>query len=156
MKAIFSITACDRPSLSFSRSSSDKASTRFLSVPPEYCVLESQILNLLNVLSIYASNFCPLASLPVFEIIVARPLSCLAREVGAPVLDLIFFSSGVNARHSGLVISSDISLITIPQLPQKTSPDSESVIISTESLRHTVQMADSFLVVVVVVVSLLF
>jgi hypothetical protein len=96
----------------------------------------------------YASNFFPLASFPVFEIIVARPLSCLAREVGAPVLDLLFFSSGVNARHSGLIISSDFSLITIPQLPQKTSPDSESVIISTGSLRHTVQMADSFIVVV--------
>jgi hypothetical protein len=79
---------------------------------------------------IAVSNFCPLASLPVFDIIVARPLSCLAREVGDPVLALSFSSSGVNARYSGLVMSSDFSLMTIPQSPQKTSPDSESVMIS--------------------------
>ena len=61
--------------------------------------------------------------------IVARPRSCIAREVGAPVLALLFCSSAVNARHSGLPIFSDFSVITIPQLLQTTSPDSESVMI---------------------------
>ena len=128
MYAVFSITASDSPSLSFNISSWEKACHKFLSVELRYRVRESHVLNLLKVECMCVSNFCPLASLSVFEIIVASPLSCFAREVGDPVLALFSCSSMVKARHSDL-ISSDFSVITIPQLLQTTSPDSGSVII---------------------------
>jgi hypothetical protein len=53
----------------------------------------------------------------------------------------------VNARHSGFMVSSGFSVITIPQLPQTTSPDSESVMMSELSVPQTGHVIESFAIV---------
>ena len=59
----------------------------------------------------------PEASLFSEPMMVARPMSCIATEVGRPVLLLSSFSSFEKDRHSGPV-SIAFSLTTKPQLVQ--------------------------------------
>jgi hypothetical protein len=73
------------------------------------------------VLFIDAESGLPDASLSTGPIIVASPMSCMARDVGMPALLLSSCSSLENARHSG-PSSSILSLTTKPQLPQNISP----------------------------------
>ena len=56
-------------------------------------------------------------------IIVERPLSCFAKDVGAPLLDLEFLSSASNIFQIDC-ISCTLSFIILPQLIQTISPDS--------------------------------
>ncbi len=58
--------------------------------------------------------------------IVARPMSCIVNDVGAPALALSPCSSCVKERHSGPA-SCNFSVITKPHLEQNISPDSLSV-----------------------------
>src|SRR5438445_9874532 len=60
--------------------------------------------------------------------IVARPISCMASDVGIPARLLSSCSSLEKARHSG-PISSILSVTTNPQLPQNISPLELSVTI---------------------------
>src|SRR6266496_4195938 len=89
----------------------------------------SHVLNLCILERIAASSILPLASLFVLPIVVDSPISNLASEVRIPVLCLSCISSAPKAPHSGLVISGTLSEITIPQILQIISPDSESVTI---------------------------
>jgi hypothetical protein len=66
---------------------------------------------------------------------VESPLSCFAKDVGAPVLVFEFLSPGSNVFHSAFV-SCTLSISTIPQLVQITSPDSGSVSILLVSLHN--------------------
>src|SRR3712207_707577 len=70
----------------------------------------------------------PEASLSTGPIIVARPISCIAKDVGTPALLRSSCSSFENALHSGPV-SSILSVTTKPQLPQNISPVELSVTI---------------------------
>src|ERR1051325_274296 len=121
MYAVFSTTASDKASLSFSIPSSLKAWIKFLSLELCIYILESHVLNLCIIERIDSSIFCPLASLLVLPITVTSPISYLAREVGAPLGRLLLLTS------SGRLMSSTLSDNTIPQLLQITSPDSGSV-----------------------------
>src|SRR6266487_4343013 len=127
MYAVFSTTASGNASLSVNTSSALKACIKFIAVAVRLCVLKSHALKLFIVEYVDASSLCPAPSLSVFPIIVYNPLSCLAREVGAPVLHLSFTSSALKARHSGRLISCTLSEITMPQLLQMISPDSGSI-----------------------------
>src|SRR5215216_778799 len=80
------------------------------------------------VLFIDADNGFPEASLSTGPIMVASPMSCIAREVGIPARLLSSCSSFENARHSGPV-SSILSVTTNPQFPQNISPLELSVTI---------------------------
>src|SRR6266511_5238412 len=80
------------------------------------------------VLFIDADNGLPDSSLSMGPIIVARPMSCIARDVGMPALLLSSCSSFEKALHSGPV-SSILSVITNPQFPQNISPLELSVTI---------------------------
>src|ERR671911_508174 len=80
------------------------------------------------VLFIEADNGLPEASLSTGPIMVASPMSCIAREVGIPARLLSSCSSFENARHSGPV-SSILSVTTNPQFPQNISPLELSVTI---------------------------
>src|SRR5208337_5525541 len=71
----------------------------------------------------------PAASLFTPPITVARPMSCIAIEVGLPVLLLLSFPSLEKDLHSGPA-STAFSFITKPQLPQTSSPLGLSVTIS--------------------------
>src|ERR687890_175042 len=75
-----------------------------------------------------AERGLPDASLSTGPIMVASPISCMARDVGMPVLLLSSCSSFEKARHSG-PSSSILSLTTKPQLPQNISPLELSVTI---------------------------
>src|SRR5262249_16656378 len=77
---------------------------------------------------IEADRGFPDASLSTGPIIVASPMSCIANDVGIPVLLLSSCSSFENALHSGPV-SSILSVTTYPQLPQNISPLELSVTI---------------------------
>ena len=70
----------------------------------------------------------PDASLFTGLITVARPMSCIVSDVGAPALALSPCSSCVKERHSG-PDSCSFSDITNPHLEQNISPDSLSVTI---------------------------
>jgi hypothetical protein len=74
-------------------------------------------------------NDLPDASLFTPPITVARPMSCIAMEVGLPVLLLLSFSSLEKDLHSGPA-STTFSFITRPQLLQKSSPLGLSVTIN--------------------------
>ena len=63
------------------------------------------------------------------------PLSCFAKDVGAPVLTFEFLSPESNVLHSAFV-SCTFSISTLPQLVQITSPDSWSVSISVSLLHN--------------------
>src|SRR5919199_674432 len=80
------------------------------------------------VLFIDADNGFPEASLSTGPMIVASPISCIARDVGIPARLLSSCSSFENARHSG-PISSILSVTTNPQFPQNISPLELSVTI---------------------------
>src|SRR5215207_11117544 len=80
------------------------------------------------VLFIDADSGLPDASLSTGPMIVANPMSCIAKEVGTPALLLSSCSSFENALHSGPV-SSILSVTTKPQLPQNISPVELSVTI---------------------------
>ena len=83
----------------------------------------------------------PEASLFMGLIIVAKPISCMVSEVGAPVLALLPLSSCVNALHSG-PDSCDFSDTTNPHLPQNFSPVVLSVNIS--FFPHRAQVSPDF------------
>src|SRR5688572_22290189 len=68
-----------------------------------------------------AESGLPDASLSTGPIIVASLMSCMASDVGMPVLLLSSCSFFEKARHSG-PSSSILSLTTKPQLPQNISP----------------------------------
>src|SRR5579875_137496 len=121
MYAVFSITASERASLSFSLSSSLKACLKFLSTGSCTWLLLSQVLSLSIVLFIDAERGFPDASLSAGPMIVASPISCIASDVGVPVLLLSSCSSFENDLHSG-PDSSTRSVITKPHPPQNISP----------------------------------
>src|SRR5215831_929066 len=73
------------------------------------------------VLFIDADNGFPDASLSAGPMIVASPISCIARDVGVPVLLRSSCSSLENDLHSG-PDSSTRSVITNPHPPQNISP----------------------------------
>src|SRR5439155_11452809 len=128
MYAAFSTTASETESLSESLSSSLNACLRFLSTGSCTWLLLSHVLSLSTVAFIEAERDLPEASLFTPPITVARPMSCMAIEVGIPPLLLSSFSSFEKARHSGPA-SSIFSLTTKPQLEQKSSPPAVSTII---------------------------
>jgi hypothetical protein len=64
-------------------------------------------------------------------------MPAIAKEVGMPVLLLLFFSSESKASFSGLVMSSILSYRTAPQMLQTISPDVMSVMILLWSILHT-------------------
>src|SRR5271154_913142 len=128
MYAAFSTTASETESLSESLSSSLNACLRFLSTGSWTWLLLSQVLSLSTVAFMEADKDLPEASLFMPPITVARPMSCMAIEVGIPPLDLSSFSSLENALHSGPV-SSILSLTTNPQLLQTSSPPALSTTI---------------------------
>src|SRR5919107_5093577 len=80
------------------------------------------------VLFMDAESGLPEASLSTGPMIVANPISCIAKDVGTPALLLSSCSSLENALHSGPV-SSILSVTTKPQLPQNISPVELSVTI---------------------------
>src|SRR5919201_4008167 len=126
--AAFSITASPTASLSLNLSNSLKACLKLRSTGSWTWLLLSQVLSLSIVLFIDADNGFPEASLSTGPIIVARPISCIASEVGMPARLLSSCSSLEKARHSGPV-SSILSVTTNPQLPQNISPLELSVTI---------------------------
>ena len=130
--------------------SSPKAFIRFLSAELWLCVLRSHVLNLCIIARISASRTCPLASLLLFPITVASPISAIAREPGTPVLLLVVFSSILNAARSGLLMSCILSKITVPQLLQMISPDSVSVTILSPFLQieHVTATTGSWVVII--------
>src|ERR687889_317690 len=117
----FSITASPTASLSFNLSNSLNACRKLRSTGSWTWLRLSQVLNLSIVLFIEADKGLPDASLSTGPIIVASPMSCIAREVGIPARLLSSCSSFENARHSGPV-SSILSVTTNPQFPQNISP----------------------------------
>src|SRR5690242_10905595 len=121
MYAVFSMTASESASLSFSLSSSLNACLKFLSTGSWTWLLLSQVLSLSIVLFIDADKGFPEASLSIGPIIVANPMSCMAKEVGIPARLLSSCSSFEKALHSGPV-SSILSVTTNPQFPQNISP----------------------------------
>src|SRR5690348_6955397 len=80
------------------------------------------------VIRIAGSSLLPLASLLVLPITVDKPMSCLAKDSGIPILVLNSGSEVENTRHSGRT-SCIWSEITLPHFTQIISPESESVII---------------------------
>src|SRR5260370_6955221 len=121
MYAVFSMTASESASLSFSLSSSMNACLKFLSTGSWTWLLLSQVLSLSIVLFIDADRGFPEASLSAGPIIVASPISCIASEVGVPVLLRSSCSSLEKDLHSG-PDSSTLSVRTKPQPPQNISP----------------------------------
>ena len=98
---LFSITASEIASLSFSRFNSLNACLKFRSTGSCTWLLLSQVLNLSMVLFIEAVSGLPEASLLTGLMIVAKPISCMVSDVGAPALVLSPCSSWVNDLHSG-------------------------------------------------------
>src|SRR6267378_3661148 len=125
MYAAFSTTESETESLSESLSSSLKACLRFLSIGSCTWLLLSQVLSRSTVAFIEADSDLPEASLLMPPMTVARPMSCMAIDVGIPPLDRSFFSSLENALHSGPT-SSIFSFTTNPQDPQNSSPPAVS------------------------------
>src|SRR5713226_3424195 len=121
MYAVFSMTASESASLSFSLSSSLNACLKFLSTGSWTWLLLSQVLSLSIVLFIDADRGFPEASLSAGPIIVASPMSCIASDVGVPVLLRSSCSSLEKDLHSG-PDSSTLSVSTKPQPPQNISP----------------------------------
>src|ERR671933_495583 len=122
------MTASPTASLSLSLSSSENAWRKLRSTGSCTWLLLSHVLSLSIVLFIEAESGLPDASLSTGPIIVASPMSCMASDVGMPVLLLSSCSSFEKARHSG-PSSSILSLTTKPQLPQNISPLELSVTI---------------------------
>src|SRR5919205_4006135 len=122
------MTASPTASLSLSLSSSENAWRKLRSTGSCTWLLLSHVLSLSIVLFIEADKGLPDASLSTGPIIVASPISCMARDVGMPVLLLSSCSSFEKALHSG-PSSSILSLTTKPQLPQNISPLELSVTI---------------------------
>src|SRR5437660_6481572 len=121
MYAVFSMTASESASLSFNLSSSLNACLKFLSTGSWTWLLLSQVRSLSIVLFIDAESGFPDASLSAGPIIVASPMSCIASDVGVPVLLRSSCSSLENDLHSG-PDSSTRSVRTNPQPPQNISP----------------------------------
>src|SRR5271169_884767 len=117
MYAALSVTASETDSFSDNLLSSLNACLRFLSADSCTWLLLSQVLILSTLDFMAPDNERPAASLFSPPMIVARPMSCIAIEVGSPVLLLSSFSSLENDRHSGPV-SITFSLTTKPQLVQ--------------------------------------
>src|ERR1700687_2415893 len=126
MYAVFSTTASDKASLSFSLLSSLNACLQFLSVASCTWLLLSQVLRRVIVFFIDADNGFPVESLFSCPITVARPMSCIARDVGTPVLALSSNCSFENDCLSGPK-SFTISFTTNPHPPQNRSPVVPSV-----------------------------
>src|ERR671926_1881132 len=124
------MTASPTASLSLSLSSSENAWRKLRSTGSCTWLLLSHVLSLSIVLFIEAERGLPDASLSTGPIIVARPMSCMASDVGIPARLLSSCSSLEKARHSG-PISSILSVITKPQFPQNISPLELSVTIGT-------------------------
>src|SRR3712207_2701696 len=122
------MTASPTASLSLSLSSSENAWRKLRSTGSCTWLLLSHVLSLSIVLFIEAERGLPDASLSTGPIMVASPISCIARDVGMPVLLLSSCSSFEKARHSG-PSSSILSLTTKPQFPQNISPLELSVTI---------------------------
>src|ERR671927_774845 len=122
------MTASPTASLSLSLSSSENAWRKLRSTGSCTWLRLSHVLSLSIVLFIEAERGLPDASLSTGPIMVASPMSCMASDVGIPVLLLSSCSSFENARHSG-PSSSILSLTTKPQLPQNISPLELSVTI---------------------------
>src|SRR5579864_667729 len=141
MYAVFSITALDSASLSFSLSSSLNACLKFLSAGSCTWLLLSHVLSLSMVLFIDADSGFPVTSLFAWPIIVASPMSCIASDVGEPVLLLSSDSSFENERHSGPV-SSTRSEITKPHPEQNLSPVTLSV--TSDFFPHRAHLAPTF------------
>src|SRR5271169_2716386 len=117
MYAALSVTASDTESFSDNLLSSLNACLRFLSADSWTWLLLSHVLILSTLDFIAPESERPAASLFSPPIIVARPMSCIAIEVGRPVLLLSSFSSFENDLHSGPV-STVFSLTTKPHLLQ--------------------------------------
>src|SRR5574342_342281 len=121
MSAVFSITASESASLSFNLPRSLNACLKFLSEDSCAWLLLSHVLRRSIVLFMDADSGFPVTSLFACPIMVASPMSCIASEVGEPVLLLSSYSSFENERHSGPE-SSTRSVITKPHPPQNLSP----------------------------------
>src|SRR5450759_2042820 len=117
MYAALSVTASEMESFSESLRSSLKACFRFLSADSCIWLLLSHVLIRSTLDFIAPESDLPAASLFSPPMIVARPMSCIAIEVGRPVLLLSSFSSLENDLHSGPV-STVFSLTTKPHLLQ--------------------------------------
>ena len=102
-----------------------RACLRLRSADEDVCVRLSQVRSRSMELLTPAARGLPVESLLLESITVDRPMSCMARDVPAPVLDL-FPCSLENERHSA-PMSSTFSLMTLPQMPQQSSPVESSV-----------------------------
>src|SRR5438105_7611892 len=103
MYAALSVTASETESFSDNLRSSPNACLRFLSADSCTWLLLSHVLirSMLDFIG-PVSDF-PAASLSATPIVVARPMSWIAIDVGRPVLLLSSFSSLENDLHSGPV-----------------------------------------------------
>src|SRR5579872_5259809 len=117
MYAALSVTASETDNFSDNLRSSLNACFRFLSADSWTWLLLSQVLIRSTLDFMAPESDLPAASLFSPPMIVARPMSCIATDVGRPVLLLSSFSSFENDRHSGPV-STTLSLTTKPQLVQ--------------------------------------
>ena len=120
------MTASEMASLSLRRLSSLNACLKFRSTGSWTWLRLSQVRRRSMVLFMDAASGRPEASLLTGLITVARPMSCMVSDVGAPALARSPCSSCENDRHSG-PDSCIFSVTTYPHFEQNISPDSLSV-----------------------------
>lgn len=131
MIAASSRTERGMDNLEDSRSSSDNAYAKFLSLELEILILLFHFLKRYNCALFFSGILRPLLSLFLQSIVVDKPLSDIVKVDGAPVLARLFLCSWSKALHSG-PLSIKFSSKTQPQRAHVTSALWWSTIVSVE------------------------